>query len=329
MMQDALRGVADLPGSFVSKRIKGHDYWYYQYLEPAGQRRQVFLGIDSTVVRRVMEMSKAPSIPSDKVVAHIRSAVAHGCAEVEAKHFKVLRRLADYGFFKAGGVLIGTHTFLAYGNMLGVAWSKLEIAQTQDIDFAHPGRNLSLLISAECRVDVPSAIESLEMGLLPIRTLSGATGAAYLNPKDPEFRLDFLTTCSRDKELPYPHPDLGVILQPLKFMEYSLEGIEQCPMFSRSAMVLVNLPAPERYALHKLIVVSLREGGFTIKRGKDLYQACLLLQVLREARPWAVESAWSDLNDRGPSWRQRAQQGLEMLDQRFPEFKFKDWLKAA
>jgi hypothetical protein len=31
-----------------------------------------------------------------------------------------LRRLADYGFFRAGGVLIGTHASLAYGNMLEV-----------------------------------------------------------------------------------------------------------------------------------------------------------------------------------------------------------------
>lgn len=328
LIQDGLRGVADLPGGFVSKKVKGHLYWYYQYLEPSGFRRQVFLGIDSPALEKVMEKSSFPKEANQPVDAHVRSAVAHGCAEIDSKHFKVLRRLSDYGFFRVGGVLVGTHAFLAYGNLLGVKWSQLDIARTQDIDFAHPGRNLSLLLSADCKVDVPEAIESLQMGFLPIKTLSGGTGAAYLNPKDPEFRLDFLTTCSRDKEAPYVHSDLGVTLQPLKFMEYSLEGLVQCPMLSRASAVLVNVPAPERYALHKLIIAGLREGAFLIKQGKDLHQARLLLQVLRESRPWDVENAWDDLLSRGPSWRQRAKQGLEMLNKRFPEHKYQDWLKT-
>jgi hypothetical protein len=32
----------------------------------------------------------------------------------------VINRLAEHGFFNAGGVLIGTHAFIAMGTMLGV-----------------------------------------------------------------------------------------------------------------------------------------------------------------------------------------------------------------
>ncbi|MEY4592223.1 MAG: hypothetical protein RIR18_1118 [Pseudomonadota bacterium] len=164
------------------------------------------------------------------------------------------------------------------------------------------------------------------MGFLPIATMAGGTGGAYLNPKDKEFRLDFLTTCTRDGELPYLHPALGITLQPLKYMEYSLEGVQQTPLLNNSATVMINLPRPERYALHKLIVASLREGAFSIKRGKDLLQACLLLQVMREMHRWSVEEAWADLQERGPAWRKHANQGLELLNNRFPEYKFTDWL---
>lgn len=30
------RTIADLPGSFVKKKIKGRDYWYYQHKLPGG-----------------------------------------------------------------------------------------------------------------------------------------------------------------------------------------------------------------------------------------------------------------------------------------------------
>ena len=44
------------------------------------------------------------------------------------------------------------------------------------------------------------------MGLLPIQGLDGNSGASWLNPRDPEFRLDFLTTIHRGVDEPYLHP---------------------------------------------------------------------------------------------------------------------------
>ena len=39
------------------------------------------------------------------------------------KHFRIVQKLSAYGFFKAGGVLVGTHAFAAFANMLGVRWT--------------------------------------------------------------------------------------------------------------------------------------------------------------------------------------------------------------
>lgn len=322
---DQLRSAADLPGSFAPKMVKGHKYWYYQYSEPSGARRQLFVGPDNAAVQAVMEKAAAKS---DNISGLVRSAVALGCAEILPKHFKVLRRLSDYGFFRVGGVLIGTHAFICYGNMLGVRWNSENASRTQDIDFAHAGKNISLALASGQTMDIHSAIESLEMGFLPITTMAGKTGGAYLIPSEKEFRLDFLTTVGREGEAPYPHPDLGVTLQPLKFMEFSLEGVQQCPLLCGAGAVLVNLPHPARYALHKLIVAGLREGAFTVKASKDLMQAGLLLQVLRAVKPWDVEEAWEDLCSRGPGWISRARRGLEQLDKLYPADNFKAWLQA-
>ena len=59
----------------------------------------------------------------------------------------MIKRLADYGFFRAGGLLIGTHPFIGIGNVLGVRWADSQ--RTQDVDFAHAGRNVSIALPAD------------------------------------------------------------------------------------------------------------------------------------------------------------------------------------
>jgi hypothetical protein len=323
-----LRSVADLPGAFVAKTVKGHRYWYYQYTEPAGVRRQIFVGADNDAVQALMTKAAGPAA-GGSLGPLVRSAAVLGCAEVLPRHFRVLRRLAEYGFFKAGGVLIGTHAFVAYGNMLGVRWAAADAARTQDIDFAHAGKSISLALAPHCQVQTHEAIQSLEMGFLPITGLSGKTGGAYLIPREKEFRLDFLTTVGRAGDTPYEHPDLHVTLQPLRFMEYSLENVQQTALLSGADAIIVNVPHPARYALHKLIVAGEREGAFRAKATKDLVQAGLLLSVLKENRPWEVEEAWTNLKMRGKGWHSRVDRGLQALDRQFPSERFGSWLAPA
>lgn len=320
------RTVGDLSGSFTPKSVKGHKYWYYQFTEPSGARRQIFVGPDNEAVRTLV-VSKSERTVDRNVLALTQAALALGCGAVHPRHFKVLHRLSDYGFFQAGGVLIGTHAFIAYGNMLGMQWSGADASRTQDNDFAHAGKSISLALASDFKVQTHEAIQSLEMGFLPITGLAGKTGGAYLIPNEKEFRLDFLTTVGRSGEVPYEHPSLHVTLQPLKFMEFSLVDVQQTALLSTRGVILVNVPHPARYALHKLIVSGERVGPFAVKSGKDILQAGLLLGALREASPWDVEKAWQDLKARGAGWKSRAQRGLVSLEAKFPAERFGEWLR--
>ena len=76
-------------------------------------------------------------------------------------------------------------------------------------------RALSLALPGSLEVDTADAIRSLEMGFLPIRSLVSKSGATFLHPKEPDFRLDFLTARHRGRDEPLFHPQLGVMLQPL------------------------------------------------------------------------------------------------------------------
>lgn len=318
------RSIADLPGSFSSKVVKGHRYWYFQYTEPSGKLKQVFVGPDSEAVKTLMTKKNNEAI-SSQLQPLSASAVALGCAELLPKHLRVISRLAEYGFFRAGGILVGTHAFQAYGNLLGVRWG--DASRTQDIDFAHAGKSISLALPSNIDVNTHDAINSLEMGLLPISGLSNKTGATYLSPKDSSFRLDFLTTLHRGHEEPYQHPKLNVSLQPLKFMEFSLEQVQQAVMFNREGAVVVNIPHPARYALHKLIVFGEREGAFVVKSSKDLLQATSLLSLLKDRRPWEVEAAWEDIKGRGKGWLTRIERGIKAIESTYPELMIREWLK--
>jgi hypothetical protein len=308
--------LAGLVGTFRRRRLKERDYWYFGYRDIDQKLRMVYVGPDNervqSLVRRFSETRQ------DKPLATAsRIALAAGCTAVAPKHFRIIRRLAEYGFFRAGGILIGTHAFLAMGNMLGVAWR--DGAATLDVDFAHAGRNVSLALPADIRIDIHGALESLEMGLLPISQFNGKAGAQYRNPKDQELRLDFVTSMTRDGQ-PVVMPELNLTLEPLKFMEFSLENPVQACIFSNLGSCVVNLPAPERYAVHKLIIHGERPVAERAKATKDLLQAASLASYfLNNGLAEVFNEAWQNAIQRGQGWQTRAEQGQQALLRIAPE----------
>src|SRR3546814_17695344 len=92
-------------------------------------------------------------------------------------------------------------------------------------------------------------------------------------------------------------------------MEYLLQDVQQAAVLSAAGSVLVNVPHPARYALHKLIVAGQRPASRIAKSNKDVQQPAALLSVLGEQARWQVDEAWRDLVARGPGWRTRAQRG--------------------
>jgi hypothetical protein len=309
------RSVADLQGSFAAKTVKGRQYWYFQYTEPSGKLRQVYVGPDGDPLRRLMARKAVPGAQA-ALGALSRSAIALGCTAIIPRHFRVLRRLGEYGFFDAGGVLIGTHAFLAYGNLLGVRWGGQE--RTQDIDSARAGKRLSLLLPNNLEVRTDVAVRSLEMGFLPVSGLQGKTGGTCLIPSEPDFRIDFLTPLHRGGSTPYEHAQLHVRLQPLPFMEFSLEAVEQAVLFCAEGAVLVNVPAPARFALHELVVHGERSGAFATKSGKDLGHAASLIDYLWEHRRDALDEALIDMRSRSRGWIARLRRGAQALRKAYP-----------
>lgn len=311
-----LNALAGLTGAFHRRTIKGHEYIYFGYRDPiGGVQRRVYVGPADERVNALVERYDDVKAPK-RLMPNAQAAIALGCAGTLPKHFRIVRQLASYGFFKAGGVLIGTHAFVAMANMLGVRWVSGD--RTLDVDFAHAGRNVSLALPSDLKLSVHDALTSLEMGLLPIQELSGKVGGQYRNPADPELRLDFLTPLTRAKG-PVAIEHLGLALEPLKFMEFSLEGTTQAALLSRAGACLVNIPSPPRYAVHKLVVFGERDTASRAKASKDIEQAAALAEWhLVNEQADRFNAAWTDALSRGRGWKTRALQGQRALLAKYP-----------
>lgn len=312
--RDLQRSIADLPGGFVSKRIKGLAYWYYQFKSPNGKSQQIYIGPDDDATRALMRQRDDSAAQQSR--AHLgnmcEAALAFGCASLIPKHARVLTRLADHGLFRAGGILVGTHAYLAYQNRFGVQWTGGNT--TVDLDFAHPGKNISLAINHALAIDAHAAIDSLKMGFLPVNE-----GTRYIKEDEPDFDLDFLTCVGRQGSTPVHLPQLNVSLQPLKFMEFAMQDPVVAVLVASSGPIVVNVPRPERYALAKVLLYGERlRSKQPEKASKDLMQAASLIDYLSGTLPDLLTQAWHDLLGRGPGWRSRAKDGFVALQERYP-----------
>jgi hypothetical protein len=84
-------------------------------------------------------------------------------------------------------------------------------------------------------------------------------------------------------------------------------------LLSTTGICPVRVPAPERFAVHKLIVSQLREKR-DAKVDKDIYQASILLAGLAETFPGAIDEAVMEMPISAIS---KLKKGLAMAQKNF------------
>jgi len=107
-------------------------------------------------------------------------------------------------------------------------------------------------------------------------------------------------------------------------MEFSLEAPLRATLLYRNGPLVVNIPRPERYVWHKLIVYGERSREMRTKASKDLIQVACLLDYLLENDGDLVRESWEDANNRGPGWSQRLREGWDGLYEKFAAQRFRE-----
>jgi len=306
---------ADFPpnGGFYKSTVKGRDYWYFRASpDSSGHRKQKYVGPDGPEVReRVAKHGKAKSAYKERrqLIAALRRS---GLPAPPDQTGEILEALSRGGVFRLRACLIGTVAFQIYGGLLGVKLPGA-IVQTGDIDIAQ-FRSISVAIAQDDQTEpLLDILRGIDPSFQPVPyTMDARLHMAYRN--NDEYRVEVLTpNRGPNQDAPVELPALQAQGQPLRFLDFLIYDAIPAAVLHGGG-VLVNVPKPERYALHKLIVSQRRKEGIA-KIDKDLQQAEILLDVLAERRKADLRDAWKELCDRGPKWRLHAANGMAAIDE--------------
>jgi hypothetical protein len=311
------RRFAHLDGSFVQKTLGGRGYVYFQYSDPGGRRRQFAVGPASRTVDAIVKAYRegrvefeADRVPIERLVRVLRSA---GLPVFPHMVARVVRALADAALFHHGGVLVGTYAFVLAGNSLGVRWPA-GTWTTQDVDIA-----AHLTVATEDLVaDVPRALEQLQMGFVPVPQLDHRHASTSFKVRGQQLRLDLVTPGATNADAPIYLPNLRAAAAPIRFLSLLLDDTMLVPAIGDGAM-LVRIPSPARFAMHKLLLSQMRSAPQQAKSQKDLHQAALLLEVLGEDRPDDLEQVARTFHASGDTVTKKVLRALAAAVKRWPE----------
>ena len=296
--------------TMVSKTIRGRRYWYAQRQEQ-GKKVQRYIGPETVEVTALIERWRRSRGDATSRAELIAMARAGGAYLVSAAEADVLARLAPV--FRIGGILVGSHAFAVLGNMLGVRWLD-SMVRTEDVDIAHDHRIAVALARDGDPVDIP---RDLGDALPKFSVLNPTEPATSFRVRGAEVEVEVLTPLvGKERNGPIHIAALGVAATPLRFLDYLIEETQPGAVLGGSG-VLVNVPRPGRFALHKLIVASRRSRGAlgVTKAPKDRAQASALLRVLLAELPGEITIAWKELSSRGKAWVTAATSSLARLDE--------------
>lgn len=307
LLDDAASEVRGMP---KARRQGKRVYWYDRY-RVGTEMKERYLGEDSDALRRrfdnhaqLKETRDARRKERTRLVRLLRS---ERFAGMDGATGSLIAALARSGTFRLGGVLVGTNAFRVYEGELGLRLTLDQAAMTNDIDIAS-FEKLSLALGEEVLPSIDTVLADFEFD--PVPSLNTGQVWRWRQSKS-QTLVEFLTPSFDEKEDLRELAALGVSAQSLHYLNYLIAEPIQAAAVYRDG-ILVQIPRPERFAIHKLIIADRRIGGpESLKARKDRLQAELLIAILAEDRPSELAEAYEDAMERGPRWRERLGRSLE------------------
>ncbi len=220
----------------------------------------------------------------------------------------ILSAMAGAGVFRLGGTLVGTNAFRFYEGELGLRLPLGGMANTGDIDIAQ-FEKLSVALQDRVDPNLPETFSALKFAPLPDlqpgrtwRWTQGGSGQL----------VEFLTPAFGEETI-RDLPALGVNAQALNYLNFLISDPIHAAAIYRSG-ILLQVPRPERYAIHKLIIADRRrDGAGSLKASKDREQAAFLIEAMAEDRPDDLSQAYAAAMSVGPRWREHIEKTLKRL----------------
>lgn len=304
--------VSDLRGTPTRVERGGKAYWYDSY-RIGNDVRKAYIGEDTPELRQRFQRGADIAAARENSQRHrsrlIRILRAEGFSGVDVATGSLLNAMQKAGVFRLGGTIVGTQAFRLYEGELGVRYAFDQAAQTNDIDIASFER-LSLVLADVVSEPVTKVLADFEFDAVP--SLERDKVWRWKQSRN-ELLLEFLTPSFEAAEGLRPLAALGVHAQSLHYLNFLIAEPIMVAVTYRSG-VLVQVPRPDRFAVHKLIVADRRkEGPDSLRSAKDRAQAAFLIDILAEDRPDDLVESFEDALSRGERWRVRLLSTLKRM----------------
>lgn len=293
--------------------VRGNRAFWYDAYRIGTEVKRAYIGEDTDALRA--RLAAAASTADDAAARQadrarlVRLLRAEGFIGVDGATGSLLSAFAKAGVFRLGGTIVGTLAFRLYEGILGVRLGLDQSAQTDDVDIASFER-LSLALGDSVTERIEDVLGGFSFA--PVPELEPGRTWRWRQTRS-NLLVEFLTPSFEDDEGLRELKALGVHARALHHLNYLIAEPIPAAVTYRSG-VLVSIPRPERFAVHKLIVADRRrEGPDALKAAKDRAQAAFLIDVLAEDRPDDLAEALNDAQSRGPRWRERIAASLARM----------------
>jgi hypothetical protein len=297
-------------GVFIPKLIKGRRYWYFQSPSSEG-RKQKYVGPETPELLEQIESHKNARGDERERRALVSTLVRSlGLPRPDPAMANIIAALAEAGVFRLRAVLVGTVAYQTYPAMLGIKLPS-SVQRTGDVDIAQFAN-----VSAAVDDRTPPILDVLQRAdttFAPVPTIHKGHVTSYVAKGG--LRVDFLTpNTGKDTDKPQHLDALQTDAHPLRFLNFLIYEPEPAVIL-HGAGIYVLAPAPQRYALHKLIISRRRSAG-NPKREKDIQQVEALLDFLWQQRTYELRAAWDEAYKQGKEWRRLLIEGIGELTPR-------------
>lgn len=310
LKDDALSGINGKP----ALKERGDKAYWYATRRVGNDTRFIYIGEDTDETRariaRIEELRATAKVRQAERSRLVRLLRAEGMTPTDRATGSILSAMAAAGTFRLGGTIVGTNAFRLYEGELGLRLPLGGMANTGDIDIAQ-FEKLSVALQDQVDPGLAETFSALKFdpvpGLDKGRTWRWAQGGSGQ-------LVEFLTPAFGDETI-RDLPALGVGAQALNYLNFLIADPIPASALYRSG-ILVQIPRPERYAIHKLIVADRRrDGAGSLKSSKDREQAAFLIDAMAQDRPDDLVEAYRTAMDVGPRWRQHIDTSLKRMPQ--------------
>lgn len=279
------RVLSGTPGTLKRRTQSGRQYWVREHIRADGRKVDEYLGAEAAVGQEKLESLRAEIELAKALASGSGKLRLFGYQRLDRKPAAVLEVLFNRGLTQGGLTLVGSHAYGVLLNELGVLAPGY---RTQDIDVA---RTRALALALPDDVSFQQLLRETGLPFVPVPGMpSRKPSASFKLPGAEALAVDLLVPGRSAGEVVAVR-ELNTFAQAIPLLDFLVEEPINAVVLSPNQVIPVSVPAPERFALHKLFSSQSRKSGRDKVR-KDLEQAALLSAVIEEETPGSMRDAF-------------------------------------